>query len=48
MICEKEHRYDPQYNDLPVEQGGEEDIGVLDVLTKEIIRIALSVKNNWI
>ncbi len=23
MICEKEHRYDPQYNDLPVEQGGE-------------------------
>ncbi|MBS5526694.1 MAG: hypothetical protein KHX42_00840 [Prevotella sp.] len=25
-----------------------EDIGVLDVLTKEVIRIALSVKNNWI
>ncbi len=23
MICEKEHRYDPQYNDLPVVQGGE-------------------------
>ena len=25
-----------------------EDIGVLDVLTKEAIRMAWSVKNNWI
>ena len=23
MICKKEHRYNPQYNDLPVDQGGE-------------------------
>ena len=22
MICEKEHRYDQQYNDLPDDQGG--------------------------
>lgn len=22
MACTKQHRYDPQYNDLPVDQGG--------------------------
>ena len=22
MICQKEHRYDPQHNDLPEDQGG--------------------------
>lgn len=22
MACEKQHRYDPQYNNLPVDQGG--------------------------
>lgn len=22
MICTKKHRYDPQYNNLPVDQGG--------------------------
>ena len=22
MICQKNHRYDPQHNDLPIDQGG--------------------------
>lgn len=22
MACEKQHRYDPQYNNLPIDQGG--------------------------
>ena len=33
MACEKQHRYDPQYNNLPVDQGG--DIVVQDVLMRE-------------
>lgn len=35
MACEKQHRYDPQYNNLPVDQGGQEDIVVQDVLMRE-------------